>query len=241
MAQEVSRKTSRLVQVNPLVYSASCLYLLMKVPFLLHRVKRMSVERVYGMELVTVPEVLNPVVYRSGAYFASVIKDAPEASLPTKDVHPLALDMGTGSGIGALSAARRGYRVIGVDLNPIAVRCAQANVLLNGLESQVEIRHGDLFAPILEERFDLILFNPPFFRGKPLNNTELAWRGENVFERFAAGLPGHLKPGGRALILLSTVGEPEALLDALDAEGLILEVAARRHFGNEILTVYSVT
>src|SRR5258708_40043817 len=78
-----------------------------------------------------------------------------------------ALDMGTGSGVGAVFAARRGFQVVGVDLNPDAVRCARANVLLNGLEERIEIRHGAPFEPVSGERFDLVLWNPPFFRGKP--------------------------------------------------------------------------
>ncbi len=63
----------------------------------------------------------------------------------------------------------RGYarRVVAVDINPAAVRCAQINALLNQLEQRIEVRRGDLFAPVAGERFDLVLFNPPFLRGAP--------------------------------------------------------------------------
>jgi len=40
-------------------------------------------------------------------------------------------------------------------------------VLMNHLEPGSKCRHGDLFAPVATERFDLILFNPPFVRGTP--------------------------------------------------------------------------
>jgi release factor glutamine methyltransferase len=147
--------------------------------------------------------------------------------------------MGTGSGIGAIFAARRGYRVVAVDLNPEAVRCARINALLNGLEDRIEVRAGDLFEPVRGERFDLILFNPPFFRGRPSGLFDLAWRGVDILERFAAGLPACLAPGGRALILLSTDGDAGGMLRALAAEGLVVGIEARRHFGNEIMTIYS--
>src|SRR5205823_1604642 len=103
-----------------------------------------------------------------------------------------ALDMGTGSGIGAVFAARAGYRVVGVDLNPEAVRCARINALMNRLEDRLEAREGDLFAPVAGERFDLILFNPPFFRGEPRDALDMAWRSVDVLERFAEGLPSAL-------------------------------------------------
>jgi HemK-related putative methylase len=228
------------VRVNPLLRQGTRLCLLLKRPLLLRRVRRTVVERVDGVVVVVSPEVLNPVVFRSGAYLARTVASAPAAAPPPSgSAEPRALDMGTGSGIGAMFAARRGYRVVAVDLNPEAVRCARANALLNRLEDRVEVRHGDLFGPVGDERFDLVLFNPPFFRGRPRNLFDLAWRGEDVLERFAAGLPGRLRPGGTALVLLSTDGDAAGMLRALSAQGLSVEAIASRHFGNEIMTVYS--
>ena len=149
------------------------------------------------------------------------------------------LDLGTGSGVGALFAARRGFRVVAVDINPEAVRCARVNALLHHLEDRIEARQGDLFAPVAGERFDLVLFNPPFFRGEPVNDLDRAWRGTDVLERFAAGLSAALTPAGQALLVLSTDGDCEAYCGAL-ARSLTVEVASRRDFGNEVVTVYSV-
>jgi release factor glutamine methyltransferase len=148
--------------------------------------------------------------------------------------------MGTGSGVGAVFAARAGYRVLAVDINPEAVRCASMNVLLNRLEAQVEVRQGDLFAPVADERFDLVLFNPPFYRGIPRGALDHAWRGLDVFERFAAGLPAALAPAGRALLVLSTDGDAAGMLRALEAQQLAHRVVARRDLGNEVLTLHEV-
>jgi release factor glutamine methyltransferase len=101
------------------------------------------------------------------------------------------------------------------------------------------VRQGDLFAPVAGERFDLVLFNPPFFRGEPQGPFDLAWRGTDVLERFAAGLPAALAPGGRALVLLSTDGDAAGMLRALRGSGFAIEVAARRDLGNEVMTIYS--
>ena len=57
------------------------------------------------------------------------------------------LDVGTGSGILAIAAARLGAdSVLGVDIDPMAVRVAQENVEKNGLTKEIVIRQGDLVA-----------------------------------------------------------------------------------------------
>ena len=74
-----------------------------------------------------------------------------------------ALDLGTGSGMVALALARAGFsRVLATDLSPRAVRLAQANAVLNGLEDRIEFRIGNLFDPLADEQVDLLLSNPPF-------------------------------------------------------------------------------
>ena len=50
----------------------------------------------------------------------------------------IVLDMGTGSGVGAVFAARNAARVVAVDVNPEAVRCARINVLLHHIEDRVD-------------------------------------------------------------------------------------------------------
>ncbi|HEX5714892.1 MAG TPA: methyltransferase [Thermoanaerobaculia bacterium] len=211
-------------------------WLYLKRPFLLPRVHKPTLERIDGVTLLSLPDVLNPVVFRSGELLARTVAESPLAE-PSAN---RALDMGTGTGVGAVFLARRGWRVVAVDLNPEAVRCARINVLLNRFEDRVEVRQGDLFGPVEGERFDLILFNPPFFRGEPKGLFDLAWRSPDVLERFAAGLPGALSEDGRALILLSTDGDPEGMLKALAAHGLRIEPAVRRDYGNEVMTIYCV-
>ena len=208
-------------------------------PFLRRRLGQVRLESVDGVPLIVLPEVFNPVVFRTGTVLARTVASSPWARPQTESSR--ALDLGSGSGVGAVFAARRGHhRVVAADLNPEAVRCARLNALLNGLEDRIEAREGDLFAPVAGEVFDLILFNPPFFRGAPRSRVDLAWRGTDVLERFAAGLPAALAPGGLALLLLSTDGDGPALLDTLARGGFAIESAARRDFGNEVVTVHAV-
>jgi HemK-related putative methylase len=190
-------------------------------------------ERLDGMPLLVTPRVLNPCLTRAGAFFASQL----QAGL----LGPEVLDMGTGSGVCAVRAARHARRVVAVDISPEAVRCAHINTLLNRVEHIVEVRQGDLFAPVGEQRFDVVLFNPPFLRGEPRDDADRAWRCIDVPERFAQGLGAHLKPGGFALLLLSTYGDCGRYIEQLRRHEIALTVVAQRRYVNEILTLLKAT
>jgi HemK-related putative methylase len=213
------------------------LYLKLRHQVFGRRYRRLVLEHVGDSPFVVLPDVFNPALFRTGPFLAQCLATYAPAQLPGR----LALDMGAGSGVGAVFAARAGYKVMAVDINPEAVRCARINALLNRVEAQVEVRQGDLFAPVSGERFDLVLFNPPFYRGTPKDALDHAWRGVDVFERFAAGLPAHLAPGGQALLVLSTDGDAAGMLAALEGQRLTHQVVARRDLGNEVLTVHRVT
>ena len=188
-------------------------------------------EHVHGTPILVTPSVFNPKLLRSGEFFASILGPA------LVPAHAEVLDLGTGSGVCAMFAARTARRVVAVDINPAAVRCAQLNVLMNHLERRVEVREGDLFAAVQGERFDLVLFNPPFVRAAPRSDRERAWRSTDAPERFAAGLGAHLKPGGCALVLLSTFGDAAAFLAQLRQNGFDLAVVAERRYLGERLAV----
>jgi HemK-related putative methylase len=192
-------------------------------------------ERVHELPFIVTPSVFNPKVPRTGEFFASHI----DSRLVQHDWE--VLDMGTGSGVCAVFAARHARRVVAVDINLAAVRCAAINAQLNRLEHKIDLRHGDLFAPVAGERFDLILFNPPFVSGAPQNDRDRAWRSEDVAERFAAGLGEHLKPAGSALVLLSTFGDGRAFLNEFRKQKLQVSVLAEQRFVNERLTLFRLT
>lgn len=192
-------------------------------------------ERVQGAPFVVMPSVFNPKIPRTGEFLASQL----DARLVHCDAE--VLDMGTGSGVCAVFAARHARRVVAVDVNVEAVRCAGINVLLNHLEHKIDVRHGDLFAPVLGERFDLIVFNPPFLLGTPRDDRDRAWRSTDVAERFAAGLGDCLRPGGFALVLLSSFGDAPVFLKEFRAKDLTVSVLAARRFVNETLAIFRLT
>jgi release factor glutamine methyltransferase len=202
-----------------------------------HRYGRLVLEWVDGRPFLVLPQVFNPGLFASGRLLARVLQHREDLLTPGARV----LDLGTGSGIGAISAAGKAGSVVATDINPQAVRCARINVILNGVEQQVEVRPGDLFAPLApEERFDVVLFNPPYYRGAPRDALDQAWRSPDVLERFACQLPDVLARGGYALVVLSSDGEQAAFVQAFEARGLRVDVVAGQDLLNETLTVYRV-
>lgn len=199
-----------------------------------HRYNRLVLEEVAGAPIVTLPQVFNPKLFRSGEFLARCL--GADVIAPVAAV----LDMGTGSGVGAVFAARWAARVVAVDINPEAVRCARINALLNRVEERVEVRQGDLFAPVAGERFDLVLFNPPYYPGQPADALDWAWRSDDVPERFAAGLPAALATGGRALVVLSSDADEARWIGACRENGLTTRVLRQRDLINEMITVYEV-
>ena len=191
------------------------------------------VERVHGARFIVMPSVFNPKVPRTGEFLAAQL----DSRLVGREAE--VLDMGTGSGVCAVIAARYARRVVAVDINPEAVRCAGINAMLNHVEHKIDIRHGDLFAPV-KERFDVVLFNPPFLLGTPRDDRDRAWRSNDVAERFAAGLEAHLKPDGIALVLLSTFGDASVFLEEFRKRGCAISLLARRRFVNEALAVFKL-
>ncbi len=200
-----------------------------------HRHNRLVLEQVAGFPMLVLPEVLNPKLFQTGEFIAQTLN---EQWVP---VGSAVLDMGTGSGIGAVAAARWAGRVVALDINPAAVRCAQINSLLNGVEDKVCVRQSDLFTAVSGEQFDVVLFNPPYYRGEPKNMLDRAFYALDVVERFTAELPHHLTPTGCALVLLSSTGDETAFLRLFEDHHFTVTVAAQQVLPTEVVTLYRLT
>jgi release factor glutamine methyltransferase len=126
---------------------------------------------------------------------------------------PRIADLGTGSGaIGlALAAERPDARVVLVDASDAAIAVAERNRARLGL-ANAATRTGSWYTPLLGERFDVIVSNPPYLAADDahLESPELARepRGALVagatgledVAHIAAGAVGHLAPGGWLIV-----------------------------------------
>jgi methylase of polypeptide subunit release factors len=144
-----------------------------------------------------------------------------------------ALDVGTGSGVQALLAARHARHVVATDVNARALAYTELNAALNGL-TNIECRQGGFFEPVAGERFDLITCNAPYVVSPKLR---LAYRdgglqGDDLSKRIVQDAAGHLSEGGYAVLLVSWLADdpddPDervlAWTETLDCDSWILPV-----------------
>jgi methylase of polypeptide subunit release factors len=113
--------------------------------------------RAAGFRLVVYPTVFHPKLFLTSEFFARFLSTI---DLAGKNV----ADIGTGSGILALAAARAGATVVALDINPKAVNAATDNARANGLSDRVTAVRSDLKSALAPGfLFDVIISNPPFF------------------------------------------------------------------------------
>jgi SAM-dependent methyltransferase len=113
-----------------------------------------------------------------------------------------ALDLGCGAGTLALLLCEDAECVIGTDINPRAIEFSRLNAEVNGI-ANVEFRAGDLFEPVRDEQFDLIVSQPPYYPGSGTTFLHGGERGDELPWRVMHGIRDHLAEGGRALVFTS--------------------------------------
>jgi len=152
------------------------------------------------------------------------------------------LEVGCGNGIVSLTAAQYASRVVATDINPSAVEAAKRNAKLNRLEGKVEARVGFLFKPVVGDRFDLIIFNPPYLPQEPkekIGRLEMAWSGgstgREVSNMFIENVRTFLKEGGRVLLIQSSVSAGEKTIEHLKRKGFSVRVLGKRKLDFETL------
>jgi methylase of polypeptide subunit release factors len=115
-----------------------------------------------------------------------------------------ALDLGCGSGVQVLHAARHVTRVVATDTNPRALAMAALSAALSGVPAEtVDLREGSLFGPVSDERFDLVVSNPPFVISPSHRFTyrDAGLPGDELSRLVVRGAAAHLSPSGMAAVL----------------------------------------
>ena len=148
------------------------------------------------------------------------------------------LEIGTGSGYIAAELVRI-CNTVATDINPHAVCCAR--------ERGVDVVRGDLFSGI-RSTFDLILFNPPYLPTQPDERID-DWlefaldggaSGRVVIERFAAEVDRVLAPGGRILLLISSLTGFDAVCEMFVRNGFSVERVLQQTIEDEELYVLRI-
>ncbi|KZX47723.1 MULTISPECIES: HemK2/MTQ2 family protein methyltransferase [unclassified Haloarcula] len=153
------------------------------------------------------------------------------------DAGDTVLDVGTGSGYVAATLADAGARAVGVDVSPLACREAADN--------GVPVVRGDLVEPFDADTFDLVAFNPPYLP-TPSEQEWDDWMehalsggddGRRLVDPFLETVERVLAPAGEALMLVSSLTDPEAVREYAGEYGLASEQLASEKHPYEALVV----
>lgn len=195
-------------------------------------VKENLVVNFCGFSLTIFPKVWNP----TWGLSSKIIADTMEINTGD-DV----LEIGTGSGALAILASNRGANsVFGVDKSLVAVKCARKNVLINKVESSVQIKKSDLFSSLKQHKFDVILFNPP---QRTLNSKSLLGLAcfddkMTTIKKFISNAKRFLKNDGVIYLGYGNAGEIDTLESLMLKSGWNFKVMKKMVLGPKIYRVY---
>lgn len=147
------------------------------------------------------------------------------------------LEIGTGSGIVAMYASKLTDKVTATDINFDAVQLAESNFKANNIDN-IELLFGNLFEPVKDRKFDVILFNTPYLpteEGEVIeDNLNYAFdgglNGRKVIDLFLNEVKNHLNEGGIVQLIQSSLSDNDETLNMLDELGFIAEIAKKEHY-----------
>ena len=147
------------------------------------------------------------------------------------------LEIGTGSGIVAMYASKLTDKVTATDINFDAVTLAEENFKANGIDN-IELLFGNLFEPVKNRKFDVIVFNTPYLpteEGDIIeDNLNYAFdgglNGRKVIDLFLNEVKNHLNEGGILQLIQSSLSDNDETLNRLDELGFIAEIAKKEHY-----------
>jgi release factor glutamine methyltransferase len=210
---------------------------LLSYHFILKR-RRTTLVRVARFRLTVRPTVFHPRYFLTSKFFADFLSGI---DLDGKRV----ADVGTGSGILALAAARAGAAsVLALDINPNAAMAAAENAHTNGLAKSIMAVSSNLLAALAPRPlFDVIISSPPSFTGEPRDLADRAWHAGPGYRDIAMlfiQARERLASGGCMYVLLSSDSDLNLLGNLVSDAGFAARVVAQRSIFIESMIIYEL-
>ena len=148
------------------------------------------------------------------------------------------LEIGTGSGLVSMYASRLTDDITATDINYNALELAEENFEKNNINT-IKLEFGDLFEPVKDKKFDVILSEEEDIIDSDLNYAfDGGSDGRKIIDRFLNEVKNHLNDGGCVQIIQSSLSNTEQTLVKLDQLGFIAELAkSEKFFFEEIVLI----
>lgn len=162
-------------------------------------VKYLSGTRTYTFKNIRLE--VPPQVFHPGFFFSTKLLLKYIGRLPLSEKS--FLELGAGSGLISIYAAKSGARVTAIDIHSAAIQALKKNRFANDV--QFAIVQSDLFTSITQQAFDIIAINPPYYKKQPLSDADYAWycgeKGE-YFKDLFKGLMDYVHASSVVLMIL---------------------------------------
>ena len=154
-------------------------------------------------------------------------------------------EIGTGSGLVSMYASLLTDDVTATDINYNALELAEKNFKLNNIDT-IKLEFGDMFEPVKDKKFDIILFNTPYL---PTDSDDIidddlnyafdgGLNGRKVIDRFINEVSNHLNDKGIVQMIQSSLSDNDRTLDMFDRNGFVAEIAeSEKFFFEEIVLI----
>ena len=183
--------------------------------------------------------MIPPAVFHPGFFFSTRLLLRYIAKLPLQDRS--FLELGAGSGLIAMYAAREGAQVSASDINQVAVHSLEMNSRSNRIS--LTVIHSDLFTSIPWQQFDIIAINPPYYKKQPQTPAEYAWycgeQGE-YFQQLFSSLRSYIHAQSMVLMVLSDGCDMEMIGELALSNGFKLNCVFEKRNWIEVDFIFRV-
>lgn len=188
-----------------------------------------------GIKVKVLPGVFHPGLFISSKILLNFVD---EISLEEKSF----LELGAGTGIIAILAARKGATVYASDISRKAVENIKLNAENNS--AKINVFTSDMFQSIPENQFDYIIINPPYYKKDPLKEEEYAWLcGSNLefFKSLFGSLSKYIHNSSEVFMILSEVCDIKEIKTIGRQNGFTWNLRMKKRIWAEKNYIYNLT
>jgi release factor glutamine methyltransferase len=196
--------------------------ILRPLPWLLK--KYLARERTYNYKSLFI--LVKPGVFHPGLFHSTMmLLEHVEANSMAGSF----LEIGGGTGIVSILAARKGADVVVSDISLTAIENMKLNAVTHSVT--MKIIHSNLFENIEPKTFDWIVVNPPYYPSQPVREEDYAWYcgvRHDYFVRFFDGVRPFVGDHTRMVMVLSEVCDLQAITSIASNAGFTMKKVAEK-------------
>ncbi|MEO5977899.1 MAG: methyltransferase [Chryseolinea sp.] len=174
--------------------------------------------RYRGTSVTVTPGVFHPGIFYSTKFLLELLD---EQDLRGKRL----LELGCGSGLISIVSAKHGANVMATDISTAAIENTTRNAAANKVS--ISILHSDLFESIPFQKFDIVVINPPYYAGDPVNDAQYAWYcGMNFeyFKKLFATITPYVHQNSLVIMVLTKGSDINTIKQIADTQNISFEM-----------------